>query len=318
MIAGELVAAGVLIDRIPAVRGRLRACVPLRDLTWLRVGGPAEVMFRPADAEDLAQFCCGLPENVPVIAVGVGSNLLVRDGGVPGAVVRLGRPFARVMGEGDYLVVGAGALDAKVSLAAAERGLSGLEFLSGVPGTIGGALRMNAGAYGREMRDIVISAEAIDRAGKVHTLNSEELGFGYRSSRVPESWIFVGATLRGEPGKKAEIASRMAEIRKARETSQPVRARTGGSTFKNFGPRKAWELVRDAGGAGLSRGAARVSEQHANFLINTGNATAADLEGLALEVAEKVHASSGVKLEWEIRRIGAAAGQGPADCADAA
>lgn len=317
MIAGELVAAGMLIDRMPAVRGRLRSCVRLRDLTWLRVGGPAEVMFRPADMEDLAQLCGGLPENVPVTAVGVGSNLLVRDGGVPGVVVRLGGPFARVAGEGDDLVVGAGALDAKVSLAAAERGLSGLEFLSGVPGTIGGALRMNAGAYGREMRDIIVSAEAMDRAGEVHTLNCEELGFGYRSSRVPESWIFVGATLRGEPGKKAEITSRMAEIRKARETSQPVRARTGGSTFKNVGLRKAWKLVRDAGGAGLSRGAAKVSEQHANFLINTGNATAADLEGLALEVAEKVHASSGVRLEWEIRRIGAAAGQGPADCAGA-
>lgn len=314
----ELAPAGTLLDRVPPARGRLRGCVPLRDLTWFRVGGPAEVMFRPGDSEDLAQFLRSLPEEIPVTVLGVGSNLLVRDGGIEGVVVRLGGPFAQVAVEESVVVAGAGALDSNVALAAAERGLAGLEFLSGIPGTIGGALRMNAGAYGREMKDIVISAEAVDRAGEVHTLSPEELGFGYRVSQVPESWIFTRATLRGEPGERSAIATRMAEIRDARETSQPVRARTGGSTFKNPEPRKAWELVRDAGCAGLTRGAAQVSERHANFLINTGNAAAADLEALALEIAERVREASGVTLEWEIRRIGAPAGQGPADCAEAA
>lgn len=299
---------------IPPARGRLRPCVALSELTWFRVGGPAEVMFRPADVADLSKFLGRLAPDLPVTALGVGSNVLVRDGGIPGVVIRLGGAFARVGGEGAEVVAGAGALDGNVARAAAARGLAGLEFLSGIPGTIGGALRMNAGAYGREMRDVVVAAEAVDRAGNVHRLDPEVLGFGYRSSSVPESWIFTSATLRGTPDDKTAIAARIDEIRAARERTQPVRERTGGSTFKNPPGHKAWELIRDAGATNLSRGAARVSPQHANFLINTGDATAADLEALGLEVAERVHAASGVTLAWEIRRLGAAAGAGPAGC----
>jgi UDP-N-acetylmuramate dehydrogenase len=298
-----------LIARLPAVRGRYTENAPLGPVTWFRVGGPAEVMFRPVDAADLAGFLAGKPADVPVIVLGVGSNLLVRDGGVPGVVVRLGRGFAGIETEGDEVRAGAGALDVNVALVAGDAGIAGLEFLSGVPGTIGGALRMNAGAYGTETKDVVVGARAVDPAGRVSDLDPEDLGFGYRCCAVPRDWIFVSARLRGRLGDRAAIARRTEEIRTAREQTQPIRSRTGGSTFANPPGGKAWELIDRAGCRGLTRGGAQVSEKHCNFLINTGNATAADLEALGEEVRRRVFETSGVRLEWEIQRIGVAAEQ---------
>jgi UDP-N-acetylmuramate dehydrogenase len=298
-----------LIDRLPAVRGRLTENAPLGPVTWFRVGGPAEVMFRPVDAEDLACFLAGKPADVPVTVLGVGSNLLVRDGGVAGVVVRLGRGFAGIDVDGDEVTAGAGALDVNVALVARDAGIAGLEFLSGVPGTIGGALRMNAGAYDAETRDVVVDARAVDPEGGVRDVGLEDLGFGYRSCAVPRDWIFVSARLRGCLGDHDAIAHRTEEIRTACERTQPVRSRTGGSTFANPPGGKAWELIERAGCRGLTRGGAQVSEKHCNFLINTGNATAADLEGLGEEVRRRVFETTGVRLEWEIQRIGVAADQ---------
>ena len=294
-----------LIDRLPAVRGRLSAEAPLGTLTWFGVGGPAEVLFRPADVDDLAAFLAQRPAEVPVSVIGVGSNLLVRDGGVPGVVVRLGRGFAAITATGTTVEAGAGALDLNVALTAREAEIAGLEFLCGVPGTVGGALRMNAGAYAREIKDVLLFAEALDERGGRHRLDAAQCGFAYRRSAVPESWIFVGARLEGRRGVRAEIAQRMAEISAEREQSQPVRGRTGGSTFKNPpGGRRAWELIEAAGCRGLRRGGAIVSEKHCNFLINTGGATAADIEALGEEVRRRVLEAAGVAIEWEIRRIG--------------
>ena len=299
-----------LINRLPAVRGRYREDVPLAPITWFRVGGPAEVMFRPADIEDLAAFLAGKPADVAVTVLGVGSNLLVRDGGVPGVVVRLGRAFAGIVADGETILAGAGALDANVARSAQDAGLAGLEFLSGIPGTIGGAVRMNAGAYGSEMRDVLVEAEAIDDRGGHHRLAPAEMGFAYRRCGLPEDWIFVAATLRGVAGEGKAIARRMDEIRTARESTQPVRSRTGGSTFANPPQARAWELIERAGCRGLTRGGAQVSAQHCNFLINTGTASAADLETLGEEVRRRVLAETGVVLEWEIRRIGVSQEQG--------
>ncbi|MEE8189231.1 MAG: UDP-N-acetylmuramate dehydrogenase [Kiloniellales bacterium] len=296
--------APALIDRLPPVRGRYRENAPLDSITWFRVGGPAEVLFRPADREDLIDFLRSKPADVPVTAIGVGSNLLVRDGGVPGVVLRLARGFAEIRIEGQEVVCGAAALDLNVATAAKLAGLAGLEFLCGVPGTIGGTLRMNAGAYGREIKDVLVEAEALDMDGGVHRLLPADFGFAYRHTEIPKDWVFLGARLAGRPGAKAEIAGRMAEIQAVRADSQPVRTRTGGSTFKNPPGKKAWELIEQAGCRGLRRGGAMVSEQHCNFLINTGTATAADLEGLGEEVRARVFHASGIKLEWEIRRIG--------------
>lgn len=293
-----------LIDRLPAVRGRYSENAPLGQLTWFRVGGPAEVMFRPADPNDLAEFLASKPADVPVTVLGVGSNLLVRDGGVPGVVVRLGRPFARIETEDDTVSTGAAALDLNVALTARDAGIANLEFLCGVPGTIGGALRMNAGAYGSEMKDVVVTARALDESGGVHDLTPDELGFRYRGCGVPAGWVFVSARLQGGAGDSVSIGRRMKEIRDAREGSQPIRTRTGGSTFANPAGRKAWELIEEAGCRGLERGGAKVSEKHCNFLINTGSATAAELEALGEDVRHRVFETSGVKLEWEIRRIG--------------
>ena len=293
-----------LIDRLPPVRGRLSENAPLAGITWFRVGGPAEVMFRPADREDLEAFLEAKPADVPVTVIGVGSNLLVRDGGVPGVVLRLGRGFVEIETEGHELLCGAGALDLNVATYAKRAGLGGLEFLCGVPGTLGGALRMNAGAYGTEIKDVVIWAEAMDPKGEVHRLDPAALGFGYRGCAVPQDWIFLGARLRGQPDEPNAIARRMAAIQEARADSQPLRTRTGGSTFKNPQGAKAWQLIDRAGCRGLKRGGAMVSEKHCNFLINTGHATAADLEALGEEVRRRVQATSGVELEWEIRRIG--------------
>ncbi len=310
MAAGKM--APDLIERLPPVRGRLTAEAPLARITRFGVGGPAAVMFRPADPEDLTQFLAGKPAEVPVTVVGVGSNLLVRDGGVDGVVVRLGRGFARIEITEMTVSAGAAALDLNVALSARDAAIAGLEFLSGVPGTIGGALYMNAGAYGREMADVVNAADALDSEGGRHRLSPDELGFDYRRSALPEGWIFVGATLEGFRGKREEIARRIAEIGDERHTSQPVRGHTGGSTFTNpaDGP-KAWELIERAGCRGLALGGAKVSEKHCNFLINTGDATAADIEALGEEVRRRVAEKTGVTLEWEIRRIGQPLAAGP-------
>jgi UDP-N-acetylmuramate dehydrogenase len=296
--------APALIERLPAVRGRLTANAPIGPLTWFRVGGPAEVLFRPADADDLAGFLAATPDDIPVTVIGVGSNLLVRDGGIPGVTVRLGRGFAAISVEGETVRAGAAALDLNTALTAAEAGIGGLEFLSGVPGTIGGALRMNAGAYGGEIRDVLVGAEAIDRSGEIHRLPAADLGLSYRHCAVAEGWIFTAAQLCGRRADPAAIAAKMAEIRAAREASQPIRARTGGSTFANPPGDHAWRLIDAVGGRGLARGGAIVSEKHANFLINTGTASAADIEGLGEEVRQRVAARFGIALEWEIRRIG--------------
>ncbi len=296
-----------LIDRLPAVRGQLFADAPLSRITWFRVGGPAEVMFRPADRDDLAEFLRGKPDDVPVTVIGVGANILVRDGGIPGVLIRLGRSFSKVRIEGSTIFAGAGASDVNVSIACRNQSVAGFEFLSGIPGTIGAGLRMNAGAYGREMKDVVVAAEAIDADGEIHTLTPDDLEFSYRRSAVPADWIFLSATLEGEPGDKQEIARRMSEISRERTESQPVKLRTGGSTFVNPPGHKAWQLIDAAGCRGLAVGGARVSEQHCNFLINTGDATAADLENLGEEVRKRVLAHSGIELVWEIRRIGVSA-----------
>lgn len=301
-----------LIERLPVVRGRLSADAPLDKVTWFGVGGPAEVLFKPEDADDLAAFLKGCPDDVPVTVLGVGSNVLVRDGGVPGVVIRLGRAFATVEVNKADVLCGAGALDGNVALAAAQAGVSGLEFLSGVPGTIGGALRMNAGAYGAEMKDVVVGARALDRAGNVHDLSWDDLGFGYRSSSVPGDWIFVSAHLLGHAGQAADIQGRMDDIKQAREDAQPLRTKTGGSTFKNPDGHKAWQLIDQAGCRGMKVGGAQVSEKHCNFLVNTGDATAHDLESLGEEVRRRVKDTSGVELVWEIRRIGVAAERGEA------
>jgi UDP-N-acetylmuramate dehydrogenase len=307
-----------LIDRLPRVRGRLSENAPLAGVTWFRVGGPAEVMFRPADEQDLAEFLAGAPSDVPITVIGVGSNLLVRDGGVPGVVIRLGRWFVDIrVVEGRRIAAGAGALDLNVAITAREAAIGGLEFLVGVPGTIGGGLRMNAGAYGREMKDIVISARLADRAGNLRTLTNAELGFAYRHSAPADDSIFISALLQGVADDPVAIQKRMSEIDAAREASQPLRSRTGGSTFANPAEpnaegRKAWQLIEAVGGRGLRIGGAQVSEKHCNFLINTGAATAHDIEALGEELRRRVRERFGVELRWEIRRIGVHAAGGAA------
>ncbi|HYD66797.1 UDP-N-acetylmuramate dehydrogenase [Azospirillum sp.] len=294
-----------LIDLMPKCRGRLTADAPLANVTWFRVGGPAEVIFRPADVEDLAEFLHALPPDVPVTVVGVASNLLIRDGGVPGVVIRLGRGFADIAAAEAGVTAGAAALDLNVANVARDAGIAGLEFLSGIPGTVGGALRMNGGAYGREVKDVLVAAQGVDRRGNLLTFSNETMGFTYRHCAVADDVIFTGAVFQGEADEPLAIARRMAEISDKRGDSQPVRARTGGSTFKNpDGAKKAWQLIDEAGCRGLRIGDAQVSEKHCNFLLNLGGATAADLEALGEEVRRRVLDSSGVVLEWEIKRIG--------------
>lgn len=300
-----------LIERLPPVRGRLTENASLAGVTWFGVGGPADMLFRPADRDDLAAFMRAKPRDVPVTVIGVGSNLLVRDGGVRGVVVRLGRGFVDISARDNRIHAGAGALDLSVALTARDHGLAGLEFLSGVPGTIGGALRMNAGAYGGDMARVAVSAEAIDGQGNILTLTPRQLGFTYRHAAVEPDIIFTGAVLQGVPGDKTTIARRIAEIESERQASQP-RSKTGGSTFVNPPGLRAWELIDRAGCRGLKVGGAQVSEKHCNFLINTGDATAYDVEALGEEVRRRVFASTGVALQWEIKRIGEyAAGQKP-------
>jgi UDP-N-acetylmuramate dehydrogenase len=294
-----------LIDILPRPRGEMAPDVPLAPYTWFRVGGPAEVLFQPADLDDLRDFLAAKPAHVPVTVIGVGSNLLVRDGGVKGVVVRFGRAVSGIEDAGEHRIrVGAGAIDPAVAAYARDAGLAGMEFLTGVPGTIGGALKMNAGAYGGDMQSIVESATLLDAKGDLHNLTAAEIGFSYRHTEVPEDWLFVDCVLKGRPGDPALIAEKMAEIRAAREESQPLRTRTGGSTFANPPGAHAWYLIDQAGCRGLTVGGAQVSVKHCNFLINQGNATAADIENLGEEVRERVLKQTGVELRWEIRRIG--------------
>jgi len=293
-------------DALPPVRGTYTMGAPLKDLVWFRAGGPAEVLFRPADADDLATFLAARPADTRVSVIGVGSNLLIRDGGIPGVVIRLPGAMGKVTVEGTRLTAGAAALDANVAKAAADAGIAGLEFLRGIPGTVGGALRMNAGCYGREIKDILVEATAIDAKGNILTLSPADLGFTYRHTAAPDDLIFVSATFEGTPDDPAAIRARMDKLMADREASQPVKTKTGGSTFKNPPGKNAWKLIDEAGCRGLMRGPAQVSPLHCNFLINTGEATAADIEALGEEVRARVKQTSGIDLEWEIKRVGVA------------
>ena len=297
----------LLKDAMPELRGRALANHPLAELTWFRVGGPAQLLFIPDDEADLAYFLAHLPGEFAVTVVGLGSNLIVRDGGVPGAVVRLGRGFNGIAVEDTRLRAGAAVPDVKVARAAQEAGLAGLSFMRGIPGAVGGALRMNGGAYGRETKDVLIAARAVDRRGRVHVLSNAEMRYTYRHCGAPDDYIFTEALFAGEPGNRKVIAAEMEKITETRESTQPVKSRTGGSTFKNPPGNKAWQLIDAAGCRGLSNGAAQVSEMHCNFLINRGSATAAEIEELGELVRRKVEEQCGVKLEWEIARIGVAA-----------
>jgi UDP-N-acetylmuramate dehydrogenase len=277
----------------------------LKDLVWFRAGGPAEVLFRPADVDDLAAFIAARPPDLRLSVIGVGSNLLVRDGGIPGVVVRLSSAFGKVQTDGLRVRAGAAALDAAVARAAADAGIAGLEFLRGVPGTIGGALRMNAGCYGREVKDIFVEATAVNGKGEKVTLSAADMAFEYRKAAgAGEDLIFVEAVFQGTADEPAAIRARMEELSANREASQPIKSKTGGSTFKNPPGHKAWQLIDQAGCRGLTVGAAQVSEKHTNFLINTGEATAAELEALGEEVRKRVKEKSGITLEWEIKRVG--------------
>lgn len=289
---------------MPELRGRLEPDVPLAPLTWFKTGGPADIFFAPADADDLAYFLARCPTEVPVLTIGLGSNLLVRDGGVAGAVIQLGKPFADIRVDGVEIEAGAGVPDVKLASAAAQAGIAGLSFLRGIPGSIGGALRMNGGAYGSETASVLIEAHGVDRQGRLQTFSNAEMGFTYRHCGIPEDVIFTRARFRGRAGDPETIRKDMAEITAARAASQPVNTRTGGSTFKNPPGAKAWELVDRAGCRGLRLGDAQVSELHTNFLVNLGQATAGELEDLGELVRSRVKDTSGITLEWEIARVG--------------
>jgi UDP-N-acetylmuramate dehydrogenase len=293
-------------DALPPVRGTYSYGAALKDLVWFRAGGAAEVLFRPADADDLGTFLAARSPQTGVSVIGVGSNLLVRDGGIPGVVIRLPAAFGKIAVDGTRIRVGAAALDAAVARAAADAGIGGLEFLRGIPGTIGGALKMNAGCYGREIKDIFVEATAIDGKGNRLTLTAADMGFVYRKAQVPDDLIFVNALFEGTRDDPALVRARMDALVEQRESTQPVKSRTGGSTFKNPPGHKAWELIDQSGCRGLRQGAAQVSEKHCNFLINTGDATAADIEALGEEVRKRVQDKFGVALEWEIKRVGVA------------
>ncbi|MDB5602855.1 MAG: UDP-N-acetylenolpyruvoylglucosamine reductase [Xanthobacteraceae bacterium] len=291
--------------RMPELRGRLLANEPLAPLTWFRVGGPAQILFIPDDESDLAYFLKALPAEIPVTVIGLGSNLIVRDGGVPGVVIRLGRGFNEVKIEEGYRVrSGTAVPDVKVSRTAQDAGVSGLAFLRGIPGAIGGALRMNGGAYGRETKDALIEARGVDRAGNLRTYSNADMHYTYRHCGVAEDVIFTQALFQGEAGDQDLIAAEMDKITQSREATQPIKSRTGGSTFKNPPGQKAWQLIDAAGCRGFMVGAAQVSKLHCNFLINTGGASAADIETLGETVRQRVQENSGTMLEWEIKRIG--------------
>jgi UDP-N-acetylmuramate dehydrogenase len=296
---------GNLKERMPDLRGRLTANAPLSEITWFRIGGPAQVLFSPADEADLAYFLKNAPADLPVFVIGLGSNLLVRDGGVPGVVIRLGRGFGEIrIEEGHRLRAGTIVPDVKVARAAAEAGIAGLAFYRGIPGSIGGALRMNAGAHGRETKDALIEARAVDRAGNIHVLSLADMGFTYRHCAIPADWIFTEALFQGTPAEPAEILKEMEQVADYREKNQPIKERTGGSTFKNPPGSSAWRLVDDAGCRGLRVGGAKVSEMHCNFLINDQGASGEDVERLGETVRARVKAKSGIELHWEIIRLG--------------
>lgn len=289
---------------LPEVRGSYTENAPLSHLVWFRVGGPAQLLFRPADTEDLADFLKNKPADMPVMVLGVGSNMLIRDGGIPGVVIRLPSAFGQVQAEDTKIVAGAMALDANVARVAADAGIAGFEFMRGIPGTIGGALTMNAGCHGRELKDVFVSATAVTPDGMVQTFGADEMNFVYRKSQVPPGTIFTETVLEGVADDPALVRARMEELMAKREAAQPVKSRTGGSTFKNPPGHSAWKLIDEAGCRGLTRGGAMVSDMHCNFLLNTGSATAADIEGLGEDVRARVLAKSGVELEWEIKRVG--------------
>jgi UDP-N-acetylmuramate dehydrogenase len=294
--------------RMPGLRGRLLANQPLAELTWFRVGGPAQVLFTPQDTEDLAYLLAQLPAEVPVTVIGLGSNLIVRDGGVPGVVIRLGRGFGDIAIEDGHRVrAGTAVPDVKVARAAQEAAIAGLSFLRGIPGSIGGALRMNGGAYGGETKDVLVEVRGVDRAGRIVTFTNADMHYTYRHCGAPEDVIFTEAVFQGAPGDPAVIAAEMDKITESREATQPIKSRTGGSTFKNPPGHKAWRLIDAAGCRGLQIGGAQVSPMHCNFLINLGGATAADIETLGETVRARVKETAGVVLEWEIKRIGVAA-----------
>ncbi|WP_205479094.1 UDP-N-acetylmuramate dehydrogenase [Sphingomonas arenae] len=293
------------VATLPAVRGKLKAHAPLAPLVWFKSGGAAQSLFEPADHDDLVSFLRNLDPTVPVMALGLGSNLIIRDGGVPGVVVRLGKAFAKVEQlDPVTLRCGGGASGILVSSTARDAGIGGVEFLRSIPGTVGGFVRMNGGAYGREVKDILVEAEVVLRSGEVRTLSNADLGYTYRHSELPEQAIVVSATFRGKPGDPADIQAEMDRIAASREESQPLRSRTGGSTFKNPLPQKAWQAIDAAGCRGLTLGGAQVSEKHCNFLLNLGTASSADIEALGEEVRRRVREHSGVELEWEIQRVG--------------
>jgi len=296
--------AADLKTQMPRLRGRLLPNQSLAELTWFRVGGPAQIVFMPEDEGDLGYFLANLPSEIPVTVIGLGSNLIVRDGGVQGVVIRLGRGFNEVAVEGARIRAGAAVPDVKVARAAQEVGIAGLAFMRGIPGGVGGALRMNGGAYGRETKDALVEARAVDRKGNVHVLKNGDMGYTYRHCGVPRDFIFTQALYDGEPGDPAAIAAAMDKITESREATQPIKSRTGGSTFKNPAGQKAWQLIDAAGCRGLNVGGAQVSELHCNFLINNGGATAADIESLGETVRKRVKENSGVELQWEIERVG--------------
>lgn len=292
-------------DYFSGLKGKAEANGSLADFIWFRTGGPAEWLVKPRDVDDLAQFLRALPADVPVLPVGVGSNLIVRDGGVPGVVIRLPKSFAKVSTEpGNHIRAGGAAMGITVASAARDAGIAGLEFLRGIPGTVGGAVRMNAGAYGREAKDILVECTLVTREGRVEVWPLEKLAFTYRHSDVPDGAVVVEALFQGSAGDPAAIGAEMDRIAAEREASQPLRSRTGGSTFKNPEGHKAWQLVDTAGCRGLRRGGAQVSEKHCNFLLNLGEATAADIEDLGDEVRARVKAATGIDLTWEIARVG--------------
>jgi UDP-N-acetylmuramate dehydrogenase len=296
--------AAALRSKMSALRGRLIANQPLAELTWFRVGGPAQILFIPEDEDDLAYMLAHLPAEIPVTVMGLGSNLIVRAGGVPGVVIRLGRGFGEIAIEDVRVRAGAALPDVKVARTAQEAGIAGLSFLRGIPGAIGGALRMNGGAYGRETKDTLIEARAVDRAGRVHVLGNADMHYAYRHCGAPDDYIFTQATFSGERGDPAVVAAEMDKITESREATQPIKSRTGGSTFKNPPGHKAWQLIEAAGCRGLRIGDAQVSDMHCNFLINLGKATAADIETLGEAVRRRVKEGSGIDLDWEIKRIG--------------
>lgn len=294
-----------ILDRMPKVRGRITENADLGKQTWFRVGGAADILFKPEDIEDLQYLLSHLPEDIPVTVLGVASNLIIRDGGIRGVTIRLMKDFAKVEAlDGNLIHAGAGATDKNVAVVAARHNIAGLEFFSGIPGTIGGAVRMNAGAYESETKDVLVQATCIDRKGRIYTVDAHDLNMQYRHTELPEDWIVVSAVFQGKDGKQADIETRMQDIQDKREATQPVREKTGGSTFANPLPYKSWELIDRAGCRGHMVGGAQMSEKHCNFMINTGDATAFDLEQLGEDVRRRVKENSDIMLRWEIKRIG--------------